>query len=170
MCDAAEHSAQTIPNGPFYRKRIFVAVLNLFIPPIALLILWSGPIYYRRKGQVSLVRKRDKLGLTIVGLISFVFWCNRLAGPAGPVTLPTCDSQTAVTTLKQAVAGAPAGRVHGLTFLDLREVREVQWSEQNQIRECVATAILNDATKPPIQFKVTWDDRTRGLWSIEFQM
>jgi hypothetical protein len=170
MCDAAEHSAQTVPTGPFYRKRIFVAVLNLFVAPIALLILWSGPVYYRRKGEVSLVRKRDKLGLTIVGLISFIFWCNRLAGPAGPATLPACDSSTAIATLKQTVEHSPAGRVHGLELLNVKQVHELGWSESSQVRQCSGIAALNDASSPRITFKLSWDDREKGLWVIEYQM
>lgn len=194
-------TAPTLPEWgsiPIYRKLWLVGIINalgvalsfvnvlaslaLLIP--GLILLWMGPVYKRKKGAVVLHRTRDKLAFCIM-LVLVLGWNlmrqgSGMAGLSLTADLPTCDSRTAQSSLKDAVKNSPVGR---RTHLEIQEITKATltskpwlWNSQDavvkdaagvvQVYLCEAETITN-AGRQTVLYGISWADKAKGRWVIE---
>jgi uncharacterized membrane protein YgdD (TMEM256/DUF423 family) len=65
---------KTYDEVPFFRKQWFFWVSWFIFAPVALVILFSGDVYYRKKGEVVAFGIANK----VVGAIFCVLWIFRV--------------------------------------------------------------------------------------------
>lgn len=153
---------------PVTRKQWFALLACLVFPPLGLFLLWRGPTYRRNKGVWEPVPRRDKLIITVLGLIVIGFQLSRIGG--GKIdSLPLCDASATLRSLKGAVENSPAGRTQGLRLIEVENPHETAWSSTEQVRLCAGDAVTNGATLP-IQYRLRWLDQGKGRWLVEFQI
>ena len=57
---------------PWYRRNLAVLLFWLFLTPVGCILLLSGPVYYRRKGEVTEYNSFVRYALGIIGLGWFI--------------------------------------------------------------------------------------------------
>ncbi len=153
---------------PLSRKHWFVVLACLVFFPLGLLLLWRGPTYRRKKGVWEPVPRRDKLIITVLGLVVIGFQISRIGG--GKIdSLPLCDASATLRTLKGAVESSPAGRTQGLRLIEVEKPHETSWDPTEQVRLCAGEAITNGATLP-MEYRLRWLDKNKGRWLVEYQI
>jgi hypothetical protein len=65
---------KTYDEVPFFRKQWFFWLSWLIFAPVALVILFSGDVYYRKKGEVVSFGTANK----VVGAVFCFFWIFRV--------------------------------------------------------------------------------------------
>jgi hypothetical protein len=185
-------------NIPIYRKLWLVGIINAlgvalsFVNVLAslavllpgLILLWMGPVYKRKKGAVVLHRTRDKVTFCII--LVFVLGWNLMrqgggmAGMSLSSELPTCESRTAQSSLKDAVKNSPKGRRMQLEIQEIIKAGTTSqpwlWNSQEavvkdqkgevQIYLCEAEVITNGG-RQTVLYGISWADKTKGKWVIE---
>lgn len=67
---------QALPDWasiPFYRKGWFNLVAMLVFIPVSLILMATGPIYVRSKGNVMTLKRRDKIIIGVLGTLVLLF-------------------------------------------------------------------------------------------------
>jgi hypothetical protein len=165
---------------------ILIAYFNLlaslaFVLP-GLILLWAGPVYKRKKGAVILHPVRDKVIFTILLILVLGWQVARQGGgfDMAAAKLPTCESKTAQTQLKEAVKNSPSGRRQKLEIQEIITAKPTTkpwlWNTENAIEQnpageairylCEAEVISN-AGKMPVLYNIQWIDKAKGSWYIE---
>lgn len=127
------------------------AVLAFFLSP-ALLVLVCLP----KTNEAEAPKRWFAAPLEIVGVLSvltmlgLIVYTVTQTGTFGGV--PKCDSAFTVNIAKQAFAGAPVGKLTGLSIVELENIQETSASATG--RECKGTALLNNATGHPAVFDI----------------
>lgn len=149
---------------PFIRRPIGFVLLFLFIWPVALIIMWTGDLYYRHKGVVYLRSRLFKIGWTIGLLLYVSFMLAKVFGTAGPITvgdLPRCVDPAIKDKAEELVR--KAARYNILSF----EVKDVEYHPERGVRICGYQAVSALMGNEGL-FTVTWTDKSRGRYIIEF--
>lgn len=157
---------------PFYRKGLVATLAMLLFIPLGLLIIWTGPVYTRRKGQVVPQRRRDKVILSVLGIVILVFNGAKFASgdrEARVTEIPACSDPAVARTLKSAVKNSPVGKTRGVEVLQVESLAEVDWYPDRQVRNCAGSVVTNGGRMGAI-VTLTWRDRTKGTWLLEFKL
>lgn len=184
-------------NIPIYRKLWLVGIINalgvalsfvnvlgslaLLLP--GLILLWMGPVYKRKKSAVVLHRVRDKVTFCII-LVIVLGWNLMRQGAGGDFSLssslPTCESRTAQSSLKDAVKNSPKARRMQLEIQEIVKAGPTSqpwlWNSQDasvkdatgvvQVYLCEAEVITNGG-RQTVLYGVAWADKAKGRWVIE---
>jgi len=143
-----------------------------------------GPVYKRKKGAVVLHRARDKALFCIILIIVLGWNLMRQGGGMTGMSLsselPTCESRTAYSSLKDAVKNSPVGRRTHLEIQDIIKAGPTSkpwiWNSQEavvkdqkgevQVYLCEAEVITNGG-RQTVLYGISWADKTKGKWVIE---
>jgi hypothetical protein len=96
-----------------------------------------------------------------------------LLGIVGPVVsdalstsgLPQCDSDRARSEVNDAIAGAPLGRIQGISVIDYRNITTEE-NTSTAVR-CKADAVLNTSVTKPVHYSFTVEgDKVMVRFSI----
>lgn len=87
-CSAPQDKTKQMGNAtyssysqvPWFRKSWFIVVGFLVFAPITLYSLFSGNIYYEKKGQLVTYSKIVKIITIILCLMSSVWWVGKMLG------------------------------------------------------------------------------------------
>jgi hypothetical protein len=145
----------TYDQVPWYRKNWFVIISWVVFFPIALIVMWTGDVYYVRKGLVTTYTKTSKILLTIIAVVSGYYGYYSIANQSLYTAsgLPKCDSDRARSDVNDAIANAPLGRVQGISVIDYRNI--VTEENTSTVVRCKANAVLNTDTTKPVYYSFT---------------
>jgi len=107
---------------PWYRRNLAVLLFWLFLTPVGCILLLSGPVYYRRKGEVREYKGFVRYSLGIIGLGLFIVYCA--------VNMPTQIMTQSLPAKRQYIT-APVTRVLRQAF----QQQGVSLAQFNQIQE-----------------------------------
>lgn len=96
---------------PWYRKNLFFILTALFFSPACLLVMWTGEVYWEKKGVLTVYGKGVKIVLTIIlggmlisGIANAVMSGPDIAGSAQPLV-------TKIVSENYGVVGAKCVKV-----------------------------------------------------------
>lgn len=78
---------------------------------------------------------------------------------SGPVSLPTCESDTADDQVKEAIKNGPMNRILNVEILALKEIETVSTTEEKVV--CTARGITNAGDKK-FAYAFEWANKDRG--------
>ena len=153
---------------PFYRRTWFLILCVLLFVPLQLLIMWTGPIYLRRKGVYVPVGRGSKVFMSILGIVLLSFNVAVFFGGDASGKIPACGDEAAITALKGALEGSPGGKAAGLKVLDVEKASELSWSEAAQTRNCEADVFTNGG-EHRATYQMRWVNGDHSQFYLEAQ-
>jgi len=143
----------TMQSFPLFAACLFAVLIPL---------LWTTTVW------PGLTRQQALIGKVVITATtsSLLLWNLSDGVPLTIHTLPTCDSRSAISTLKRAVKESPRGRTLGVELVDMNDVRELSWDEKAEVRMCQAEGFYNSG-REYIRYRIIWIDKSKGSWWIE---
>jgi hypothetical protein len=99
--------------------------------------------------------------------------------------LPLCDDQDTKTVIADVINKAlfelqrsPDDKTglqnlyndfanKNISFVEAKNIREVGFNEERQMRICKANIILSNGEDEKIDYRITWDNRKKGIFEVE---
>lgn len=155
----------TMPLNLIFIMSAFLNPLIALAPFLLLMIvIWSGPVTMMGKAGKFLGWKMKSF-ITVfgLGLIAFVLGNQgaKLNMGGRIAAIPSCDSRNVVDLYKTAIKRGPGG----VEVFELKQIREMRWDEERQVRVCAAQAFTSAGEVPLVAYQIKWMDRGKGqIW------
>lgn len=184
-----------------HRKLWFVAILwilfvltalanvlasLLFLVP-SLWLIWSGPIYSRKKGATVVQSKRNKVLMTVMAVVVLGWGIFQQGGGMAQLSsayaLPTCESSAAKTALRDAVHNSPRAKRTGLEVQDVMGAGPSKMamalnngvasrldSDGQAITHLCEAIILTNGGRSEVLYSIEWVDKAKQRWYVEAKL
>jgi hypothetical protein len=166
-CGAPRENATPTTSPPGYRHLGSLVAICLLLMPAALLITWTGPVYYTTKGMLKRLSIGAKSALSAAFLLTSVVWYFALNG-SDTYTIRECTDDELIKTIKSAAEGSAAGKQLRFRILDVTGRHQVSWSERDQVRVCGGHAFTSTGTME-IEYTASWIDRDKGTMYVQYE-
>lgn len=110
-----------------------------------------------------------KLPAAVIGVSGMIYGSNTIKSAKSVTTdeLPSCQSENATSTLREAFNQSQVARTENLNVIEIQNATEIQPSTKER-RSCTATITLNNTSKIDVAFVL--EKRTGGKFMLTFEL
>lgn len=83
--------------------------------------------------------------------------------------MPACDAKSTISLIEKIVNDLPIAKKSGAKFVSLKEVTELGFNKNSEIRSCNAT-LISTKGEDTIQYSVQWQDKSKNTVWVEAQI
>lgn len=145
---------------PWYRKNSFIILSWLFFWPVSVVIMWTGSIYYVKKGQLKTYGKIAKVILTLMPLIGTILLFSSVSSDSDIVHFVKSGKLNAYPqkTVGEAIDG----------FFGNPKWEAITGEDGKTYVNVIGNiSYMNEEVKAKLQFKVA-EDKTFETTALEF--